>query len=148
MRSFKLLTATAFALLTMVFLASPIPSHAQEPRYLHALSNLRQAKGFLQWDQNPYTADARRQAVLEIENAIGDVKTAARDDGKNTNFVPPPDVRAEGGGAIRSARDLLAVAFEDVKYGDDNPMNAGLQERAKRHIIEARRICESILHPQ
>jgi hypothetical protein len=147
MRSFKLLTATAFALLTLIFLASPTPSHAQEPRYLHALSNLRQARDWLQWDHNPHTADARRHAWDEIDKAIDEVKKAARDDGKDAHFTPPPDARAEGGGAIRSARDLLGVAFEDVKYGYDNPMNAGLQERAKQHIAEARRICESILHP-
>jgi hypothetical protein len=76
------------------------------------------------------------------------VKKAARDDGKDTNFAPPPDSKFEGGGAIRSARDLLIVAYDDIKSGYDNPMNAGLQGRALMHIGEARRICQNILQPQ
>jgi len=148
MRSFKLLTATAFALLTMVFLASPTRSHAQEPRYLHAISNLRQARAWLQSDQGPNNADARNRAIDEITKAIIEVKKAASDDGKDTNFTPPPDARGGGIGPVHSAFDLLGVAFEDVKFGYDNPRNAGLQERAKQHIGEARRILGSIIHQQ
>jgi hypothetical protein len=137
MRRFKLLTATAFALLALVFLASPIPSHAQEPRYLHALSNLRQARAWLQFDHNPNSADARHHAVDEIDAAIKEVKMAAHDDGRDTNFTPPPDARAEGGGPSRSAQRLLEEASDDIKFGRDNPENAGLQVRARQHITEA-----------
>jgi tetratricopeptide (TPR) repeat protein len=148
MRNFKSLAATAFALLTLVFLASPTLSHAQEPKYLHALSNLRQARAWLQWDHNPYTADARHHAVGEIDKAIDEVKKAAQDDGRDTNFTPPPSAQAQGGGAVHSAKNLLDVAFGDIKYGYDNPANAGLQERAKQHISEAQRICLNIMNPQ
>jgi hypothetical protein len=148
MRSFKSLAATALALLTLVFLVSPTLSHAQEPRYLHALSNLRQARAWLLWDHSPYATDGRHRAVDEIDKAIKEVKRAAKDDGENTNFTPPASAQAQGGGAVHSAMDLLSVAYEDIKFGNDSPENAGLQNRAMQHMAEARRICQNILHPE
>jgi len=144
MRSFKLLTATGLALLALVFLASPTPSQAQEPRYLHALSNLRQARAYLNFDRNPNTADARHHAVDLIDKAINEVKEAAHDDGRDTNFAPPPDFRAEGGGAVLSAQKLLQAAYEDIKFGQDRPENGGLQNRAYKYIDEAIRTCHNI----
>ena len=90
MRSFKSLMAAAFALLTFLALAPATLAHAQFPAYLHAISDLRTAREYLKMDTRPHTAGARDYAIKEISRAIVEMKNAARDDGKNPDFTPPP----------------------------------------------------------
>jgi hypothetical protein len=145
MRSFKTLLAAAFAISALVSLATP--AKAQEPRYLHALANLRAAKDWVNQDHRPAFKDARKDAVKEIDMAINDIKKAAHDDGKSTEFTPPPGQNTDPDRPILSARTLLDEAFKDCQAGTDIPQNAGLQARAMDHIGEARKIVNRILHP-
>lgn len=139
MRTLKMFTITTFALLTFALLASAKPAMAQGPAYLHALSNLRQARGWIQADGRPQFGDLRRHAVHEIDMAINEVKRAAQDDGKDTNFTPPPASGGQNAGApISSALHLLDDAHNDVAGGQDMPQNVGIQMRALQHIDAAR----------
>jgi len=90
MRILKLLPSAALALLALVFLAPATSAHAQGPAYLHALSDLRSARAYLQYDTRPAYAGVRDRAIEQIDKAINDVKTAAMDDGKNPWHTPPP----------------------------------------------------------
>lgn len=136
MRKSTSLVMALIAVATMIFLAAP--SRGQEPKYLHALSNLRAARGWINSDHRPGTKDARRDAVKEIDRAIDEVKKAAHEDGKSTEFTPPPHGDADPWAPLRTAVHLLDDAYGDVKYGRDIPENAGLQARALEHIGMAR----------
>jgi len=137
MRSLKSLTAAAFALLTFLFLAPAIQAHAQFPAYLHALSDLRSARAFLEYDTRPAWAGHRQHAIDQINKAIDDIKVAARDDGKNPWHTPPPQSGGNPGWPIHSAVKLLREARRDVDHGEDAPENAGLRIRSVEHIDKA-----------
>jgi hypothetical protein len=148
MRNLRLLTVAALALLTLLLLAPATPAKAQEPRYLHALADLRAARGWVESDHHPGFGDERHHAIDEINRAIDEVKKAARDDGKNANFTPPPQSGGDPRTPLRSAGRLLDEAYSDVKYGMDIPENAGLQARAMQHISAARQTIINIINAQ
>jgi hypothetical protein len=144
MRILKSLTLAATALLTLMILAPSTPAQAQGPRYLHALSNLRMARAWIQSDGRPQFSDIRKHAVHEIDKAIDEVKKAARDDGKYTNWTPPPSSGGNPATPITSALTLLDEAHGDVGAGQDAPENMGLQVRALQHIDAARQDLQEI----
>jgi AcrR family transcriptional regulator len=142
MRSLKSLCSAAFALLTLLLLAPASVAHAQMPAYLHALSDLRSARAYLQYDTRPAWAGHRAHAIEQIDKAINDIKVAARDDGKNPWHTPPPQSGGSEGWPIHSAVKLLREARGDVDHGHDLPENHGLRERSVEHIDKALRELE------
>jgi len=144
MRSLKSVFAVAIAVSTLLFLVTP--AKAQEPRYLHALSNLHAARGWLNADRRPEFKDARRDALLEIDAAINEVAAAAHDEGKSTASTPPPDWGGDPALPVHNAVHLLDDAYADVRYGTDIPKDAGLQARAVARIGKAREIANRIAH--
>jgi len=143
MRILKLLPSAALALLALLFLAPA--AHAQEPAYLHALSDLRSARAFLQYDTRPAWIGHRDHAIEQIDKAINDIKVAAMDDGKNPWHTPPPQSGGSEGWPIHSAVKLLKEARHDVDHGFDRPANRGLRERSVEHIDHALRELEPAL---
>ena len=137
MRSMKSLAVAAFGLLTFLFLTPAIQAHAQLPAYLHAISDLRTARAYLEMDTRPAQAGARDYAIKEINHAIDEMKRAAVDDGKNIWHTPPPQSGGNPGWPIRSAVRLLREARRDVDHGEDTPENAGLRIRSVEHIDKA-----------
>jgi hypothetical protein len=136
MTKIKFLATAAFALLAFALFAQP--AQAQQPRYLHALSNLRMARAWLKAVQQPEFAERRHGAYDEINHAIDEIKKACRDDGKNDTWTPPP----MGGGNLmepyNSAYRLLGEARDDVAAGVDLPQSVGQQMKALKHIDMAR----------
>ncbi|MGD0737005.1 MAG: hypothetical protein ABR976_17875 [Terracidiphilus sp.] len=139
MRILKKLTGAAFALLTLLLLTQAKPVQAQGPAYLHALSDLRSARAYLQYDTRPEWGDRRQHAIEQIDKAIDEIKVAAMDDGKNPWHTPPPQTGGEEGWPIHSAVRLLREARGDVDHGMDTPENRGLRERSVDHIDKALR---------
>src|SRR5579863_9695316 len=137
MRNLKAFASAAFALLTLLFLVPAPAAHAQMPAYLHALSDLRSARAFLEYDTRPAWAGHRQHAIEQIQKAIDDIKVAARDDGKNPWHTPPPQSGGSEGWPIHSAVKLLKEARGDVDHGVDLPENHGLRERSLEHINHA-----------
>ena len=82
MRGLKALTVAALALMTILLFVPARQAQAQTPSYLHAISDLRSARAYLQMDNRPNEADARARAIEEINHALDDIKVAAVDDGK------------------------------------------------------------------
>src|SRR5271168_4507728 len=86
----------------------------RHPAYLHALSDLRAARWLIEhrpgdWAQ---TAD-EGESVRQIDAAIGDIKKAAFDDGKNTNDRPPVDEHPDHRGRIHEALQFMRKARAD-----------------------------------
>ncbi|MGD0681334.1 MAG: hypothetical protein ABR990_04710 [Terracidiphilus sp.] len=137
MRYLKSLIVSAFAMFTFLSLAPATLAHAQHPAYLHALSDLRTARGYLQMPAKPQTQDACNRAVKEVSRAISDMEKAVRDYGNNPKITPPPQGAGSANTPIHSAIRLLKEARADVEHGRDLPENHGLRERSIEHIDKA-----------
>jgi hypothetical protein len=143
---FKQLTAAVFGLSAFLLLALGTPAQAQRPHYLHALSDLREARELLQMDNRPGFTGARDHAIEEIERAMHEVAAAVRDEGRNPHHTPPPQSGGDPNRPLRSALRLLNEAHGDVASGTDETGHQGLQMRALHHIDEARQALEHALH--
>ncbi|MGD0891978.1 MAG: hypothetical protein ABR923_10620 [Terracidiphilus sp.] len=141
----KPLSVAASALLAIVFLSHSTPAQAQLPAYLHAISDLRTARAYLEMDGRPAFLGHRKHAIDEIDKAINDMKKAAIDDGKNPWHTPPPQSGGDANAPIHTALRLLDEAHGDVGRGADTPENRGLQVRSLKHIDEARAALHHIL---
>jgi hypothetical protein len=137
MRILKTLFVAAFALLTFFVLAPVAQAQAQFPAYLHALSDLRTARAYLQMPVKPAAQDACKQAVKEISKAIDEIAKAASDEGKNPQVTPPPQSKGNQSWPIHSAIRLLKEAQTDIEHGRDIPGNKGLRQRSLDHIAKA-----------
>jgi len=121
----------------------PAATQAQEvpgphPAYLHALSDLRLARAYLNdgWAWEAVRRDDDH-AIHEIDAAIREIKHAAIDDGKDLADHPPIDVHLGWHDRFARANELLAKAHHDLDHAEDVPESRGLRDRALLHIDEA-----------
>ena len=120
-----------------IFAASPIEAQ-QHPAYLHALSDLRDARAHLQRPNHGALQQQEQDAISEIDKAIHEIKAASIDDGKNIDDHVAVDEHLEWGGRLRRANELLGKAFSDIDKEEDNPEAHGLKRRSLEHINAAR----------
>lgn len=119
------------------------PAHAQyreeHPAYLHALSDLRAARWLISHrPADNYAMGADEQgAIAEIDAAIGEIKHAAFDDGKNLDDHPQVDAALNHSGRLHKAAELLRKVHNDVAREEDDPHARGLQHRSLQHIDAA-----------
>jgi hypothetical protein len=116
----------------------PVQNAAAHPSYLHALSDLRNARGNLErkggdnqtkWDE--------RVAIEATDRAINDIKQASIDDGKNLEDHPAVDAKEPRSGRLHKALDALRAARKDVEQEEDNNYAQGLKARSIRNIDDA-----------
>ena len=105
------------------------------PYYLHALSDLRAARWMIEhrpgnWNQ---TVD-EIEAVHRIDAAIGEIKKASIEDGKNLQDHEPVSEVPDHAGRLHKALDFLRQARSDISHDEDNMFAQGLQSRAYGHI--------------
>jgi len=127
----------------------PLLAYAQvpgrHPAYLHALTDLHDARWFLEHRPEGPMEEREHHAVHEIDRAIEEVQRAAYYDGKNVYEHPPEDFYPDGAGHLRRTSELLRKARADVAQPEDNLQLRDLQYRAVEHIDNAIRITESIM---
>jgi hypothetical protein len=133
---------------TLAFLTAATPAQAQEPHYLHALSDLRTARDYIQFDHREGFGRQRHEAVEEINKAIEEIKHAAWDDGKQTRFAPPAQGVTDPWAPLHEAVKWLDHARDDARQGIDLPQNTGLRDRALGHIAAAHQIIVDVMHGQ
>lgn len=130
-----------FALASVaLFAASPTwaDTPGKHPSYLHALSDLRDARAHLEKVTNNATIDlAQTHAIEHIDKAINDIKQAAIMDGKNVQDHMPVDAHLDSPGRLHTALELLNKAHQDVSSEEDKPDTQGLQMRVIKNIDEA-----------
>ncbi len=116
------------------------------PAYLHALTDLRHARAHLErMTPNDRVDDEQQHAIDEIDKAIGEIKHASVDDGKNLNDHPPVDSHMDRAGRYHRALELLDKAHNDIAREEDNGWARGLRDRALHHIDEAHRIVDHVI---
>jgi hypothetical protein len=117
----------------------------QNPTYLHALTDLRMARGYL----DKITPDEvlngmSLSAIDEINKAIGEIKQAAIDDGKDIMDHPPIDTGLKRSDRYVKAVELLNKIYKDIKQDESNGFAKGLQKRVLRYIDKAYDIVKGI----
>ena len=133
----------------LIAAAAPMAVQAQEipgphPAYLHALSDLRAARHYLNdgWAWAPVRHDDDA-AIRQIDAAIGEIKKASIDDGKGLNDPFHIDAHLSPHDRFRKAKELLASAQNDLSRGEDLPSSRGLRDRAIGHVNEAHQIVDA-----
>jgi hypothetical protein len=110
----------------------------KHPAYLHALSDLRDARAHLEHASTDKVDREEGHAIAEIDKAINEIKRAAIMDGKDIQDHMPVDAHLEWRGRFHKAMELLDKAKQDVSGEEDQPDTRGLQLRVIHHIDEAR----------
>ncbi len=131
--------------IAIAFLAAallPIAAYAdlpgRHPEYLHALTDLREARWNLEHRPGDAAVSAAEdRALAEIDRAINEAKLAAAEDGKNLEFHPPSDASLNRPGRLHHAVELLRRARNDVAREEDNPEARRLRRRVVDHIDSA-----------
>jgi len=125
-------------LLLTVAMAASADMPGKHPYYLHALSDLRAARWMLEHRPGDAAVSGQEDvAITEIDKAIGEIKHAAIDDGKDIHDHPAIDLPKEHPGRLHKALDLLRKVHSDVAREEDDPLTRGLRNRAVGHIDDA-----------
>jgi len=118
----------------------------RHPAYLHALTDLRHARAHLENPALTHHMDKEEEhAIDEIDKAIGEIKNAAIDDGKNLTDHPAVDAGMDRAGRFHRTLELLDKAHNDIAREEDDPSVRGLRDRALHHIDEAHRIVDHLI---
>jgi hypothetical protein len=123
----------------MLFAALPFAANAdlpgKHPFYLHALTDLRTARWMLEHRPGDAAVSGQEDvAITEIDAAIGEIKRASIEDGKDIHDHPKMDVPNDHPGRLHKALELLRKTHDDVAREEDDPMTKGLRNRAVGHI--------------
>jgi hypothetical protein len=139
-RLMVLMAGFAAAAAPMTMQADVPGSH---PAYLHALSDLRAARHYLNdgwaWAPVKHEDDV---AIREIDAAINELKQASIDDGKGLNDPFHIDTHLSPHDRFRKANELLLSAHNDIAHAEDVPRARGLRDRASMHIDKAHDIVD------
>jgi hypothetical protein len=133
----------------LMAVAAPMTMQAQEvpgphPAYLHALSDLRAARHYLNdgWAWEPVRHDDN-EAIRQIDAAINEIKQASIDDGKGLNDPFHIDTHLSPHDRFRKANELLWAAHNDLSKAEDVPQSRGLRDRAIGHVDKAHQIVDA-----
>jgi hypothetical protein len=123
----------------VLLLAAAFAANAElpgkHPYYLHALSDLRAARWMLEHRPGDAAVSAQEDvAITEIDKAIGEIKHASIDDGKNLHDHSAVDAPTDRPGRLHKALDMLRRTRSDVAREEDDPFAQGLRNRAVGHI--------------
>ena len=125
----------------------PPPAPQHHPAYLHALTDLRDARWNLEHRHgNAAISEQEDIAIVEIDRAINDAKTAAMEDGKNIYQHPPEDAHLDWRGRLHHADELLHKARNDVAQAETNGTAVELRNRVVGHIDAAIAATERAIH--
>jgi hypothetical protein len=136
-----LLLAAIAAIAATTASATDLPGH--HPAYLHALTDLRDARWNLEHRPGDAAVSGQEDvAITEIDRAIAEARKAAGEDGKNLADHPHEDAKVDHAGHLHRAQDLLHKAHDDVHAEEDNPETRELRNRVDGHIDLALRATE------
>ena len=135
----------------LLLVAAPFAANAdmpgKHPFYLHALSDLRAARWCLEHRPGDAAVSGQEDvAITEIDKAIGEIKKASIDDGKDLHDHPPVQGANDHPGRLHKAAELLRKVHSDVAREEDDPFTRGLRDRAVKHVDEALHATEHAIH--
>jgi len=146
MKLSKYFALAAVALTPLFFGVQSSQAQPAHPAYLHALSDLRLMRAYLDRLTPSERVDEESQhAINEIDAAMREVKQAAIDDGKDLRDHPPIDARILPTDRFHRAREAGNAAWHDLHREEDNGYAHGLKHRAMAHIEEANHTVDKII---
>src|SRR5208337_1927200 len=115
MRSSFLHTIAAGALALFALAPTWADVPGRHPAYLHALSDLRDARAHLEhMTPSEHMNKEEQHAIEAIDRAIDEIKKASIDDGKNIQDHARVDAHLDRRGRYHKALELLNKAHNDV----------------------------------
>ena len=118
----------------------------RHPAYLHALTDLRDARAHLdRLTPSDRVDDEETHAIREIDAAINEIKKAAIDDGKDLRDHMPVDAHLDKRGRYHRALELLDRAHHDISEREDDDFAHGLRHRALEHIDAAHGVVDRLI---
>jgi len=143
----KLSIIAAALLATLASFSANADLPGKHPGYLHALSDLRDARWNLQHRPGDVGVSEQEDiAIDEIDHAIGEIKKAAIEDGKNLDNHPQEDAHLDHPGRLHHALELLRKVHNDLSGEEDNPETRDLKHRSLDHVDAAVRATEHAVH--
>jgi tetratricopeptide (TPR) repeat protein len=116
------------------------------PAYLHALSDLRDARTYLdRLTPSDRLDNEQEHAIRGIDAAISEIKPAAINDGEGLPEPTPVDAHLGREGRYHKALELLDRAHRDIAEKQDSQFATGSQYLALEDINEARRIVDRLI---
>jgi len=130
--------AVAAISLTLLLPLAAFAQFGRHPGYLHAIQDLKHARGLIaRPDFTNVEADENR-AVHEIDECLRDLDKAAWLDHKPLEMpVFPDDAGIDFKGRLHKALDLLRKAHNDMDKEEDDPAAVGFRDRANHHVDRA-----------
>ena len=107
------------------------------PYYLHALSDLRDARALLTAGDEQNVEQNEGAAIIEIDQALGGLRRAAIDDGKPVNYHPPVDANLSHRDRLNRALTLIGKAHQDITRPEADPAALGWRRDAVTHVDRA-----------
>lgn len=135
-KSYMLLSLMGVVLLAFSVSASA-ETPGKHPAYLHARSDLAKARQLMQQGEEGNVAVQLRNAVGEVNQAIGEIDRAAVLDRKDVDDHPPIDANLKCLNKFREIFRLLHSAQKDIDREEDNPASRQWRNRANGEINEA-----------
>src|SRR5471030_1687335 len=144
---YGLAATTLVMTLALTFTAAHADLPGANPGYLHALTDLRDARWNLEHRAGDATVSSQEDvAITEIDGALGEVKKAAHEDEKNLHDHPHEDAKIDHPGRLHHALELLKKAHDDLASEEDNPEARGLKRRAMDHVDRAMEAAKHAIH--
>lgn len=131
-----------------VVVTAPAPVIHEHPHYLHALSDLRLARAFLEHPAERNVMRNQDDAIGEIDMAIREIKRAAIDDHKDLADHVPIDARLDHRGRLQKVMSLLDSVERDLRFEEDDQFALGWRALARHHVAEAHRFSGRALEDQ
>jgi hypothetical protein len=131
-----------------VLTAGSVAAQAQydHPAYLHALSDLRLMRAYLdRLTPSERVDDESAQAIQEIDAAMREIREASIDDHKDLRDHMPIDARLTVSSRYRKARESGDAAWRDLNQEEDDKFARGLKHRAMDHVEKANHIVDHII---
>ncbi|HEY4301247.1 MAG TPA: hypothetical protein VGM73_10260 [Candidatus Didemnitutus sp.] len=144
MKSLLASAVLAAFLLPATSRAEPVNHH---PAFLHALTDLRDARWCLEYRPGDWAMRADENlAITEVDRAIDEIRHAAIDDGRNGSMHHPGEGRVDRLGRLHQALELLRRAYHDASGEEDNPASREWRHHALEHMDSAIHATERAIH--
>ncbi len=123
----------------LIMLVMPFAANAdlpgKHPAYLHALSDLRAARWLLEHRPGDAAVSGQEDVgISDIDAAIGEIKRAAIDDGKDLHDHPGVQDIGDRPGRLHKALEILGKVHADITREEDDPAAHELRKHAIEHV--------------
>lgn len=136
----------ATAMFALLVSSAAFAQTAAHPHYIQARSDLARARQLMNLPEEGNVGAMLRNAVNEVNQAIGEIDRAARLDNKDMDDHPKVDTNLRCLGKFQEIFRLLRAAQKDIDQEEDNPASRQWRNRANGEINEARKfVKKSIL---